>query len=190
MKLTRDFFIPTKYTAKVNPKGIQAEIYLINERGTFQAIGFGGRRARPDFNYLFRTNEQRQNYVEKYIKNAQKAHDEKLERLGRKKNFKHTLEVGSILYSSWGYDQTNIDFYQVVEVVGNKSVKLRKICKSVDHSETGSDYVIASKDDFVKDSKPMLKTVREGNTITLNSYSSAYPWDGKPKYETAFGWGH
>jgi len=48
---------------------------------------------------------------------------------------KAKLQVGSLLVNSWGYDQTNVDFY---EVVGRKpaSVVLRKIAG--DLTETGS----------------------------------------------------
>lgn len=47
-----------------------------------------------------------------------------------------TLEIGSIFCSSWGYDQTNVDFYEVVGFTPTgKSVRLRKI--SQDTTETG-----------------------------------------------------
>jgi len=38
------------------------------------------------------------------------------------------IEVGSILYTSWGYDQTNVEFYQVVDTYGKWGVVLRQIC--------------------------------------------------------------
>ena len=39
---------------------------------------------------------------------------------------KERLAVGEILSSSWGYEQTNWDFYQIVKV-SNKSIWLREI---------------------------------------------------------------
>lgn len=39
------------------------------------------------------------------------------------------VKVGDIFYTSWGYEQTNLDFYQVVGLVGKVTVKLRKIAK-------------------------------------------------------------
>ena len=36
------------------------------------------------------------------------------------------VHVGDIFYSSWGYDQTNIDFYQVVSLKGKHTLVLRK----------------------------------------------------------------
>lgn len=43
-----------------------------------------------------------------------------------KSQYQNPYKGGDILHHSWGYDQTNCDFYQVVEVK-NASVVLRKI---------------------------------------------------------------
>ena len=59
----------------------------------------------------------------------------------------HDLKVGDILYSSWGYDQTNIDFYQVT-AVGVHSVKIREIEQKVVGGSTGSDLVTAEPGKF------------------------------------------
>lgn len=41
------------------------------------------------------------------------------------------VRVGDIFYSSWGYDQTNVDFYEVAEVT-SKCFRVREIgCKSI-----------------------------------------------------------
>ena len=36
------------------------------------------------------------------------------------------VHLGDIFYSSWGYDQTNIDFYQVVQLKGKHTLILRR----------------------------------------------------------------
>lgn len=43
-----------------------------------------------------------------------------------KKN-KYGVKVGDIFSMSWGYEQTNVDFFQVVELVGESSVKIREV---------------------------------------------------------------
>lgn len=187
MKLSREFYKPSEYSAKIVPKGVKAEIYLVDEKS---AMGFGGKRSKPDFNYLFRSKERRDEYVKEYIEGLVKDAEYKSKRAAEKRNFVHDLKVGSILYSSWGYDQTNIDFYEVVELVGKKSVKILPIGKAVESSSTGADYVVAIPGSFSKEKEPMLKRVSEGNSVRIESFSNAYLWDGKPKYETAFGWGH
>lgn len=43
-----------------------------------------------------------------------------------KKN-KFGVKVGDIFTASWGYDQTQTDFFQVVELVGELSVRVREV---------------------------------------------------------------
>lgn len=43
-----------------------------------------------------------------------------------KKN-KYGVQVGDIFSASWGYEQTNVDFFQVVELVGTSSVRVRGV---------------------------------------------------------------
>lgn len=45
------------------------------------------------------------------------------------------LAVGDVLRASWGYDQTNVDYYEVIELVGKASVKVREIAQ--DKKEEG-----------------------------------------------------
>mgnify|MGYP003662304800 CR=1 FL=1 len=50
------------------------------------------------------------------------------------------LEENDILYSSWGYEQTNINFYKVKRLCGKTQVELVKIEKRyADVQESGLD---------------------------------------------------
>lgn len=65
------------------------------------------------------------------------------------------LQVGTLIHSSWGYDQTNCDFYQVVGRT-NSTVKLRKIRGTEDEKASKgcapmACYMRAVKDAFVGD---------------------------------------
>lgn len=187
----RSFYVPKDYADKVTKEGVKAEVYLIDNDNGPVAMGFAGRRSKYDFYVRFRSEESRAEFVEKYFAKLARRAAEKAERQAKVKGFEHTLKKGDVLYSSWGYDQTNIDFYEVVEVVGKKSVKIQKINSAIQHrGDSGADYVVAASGRFSEDSEPMLKRVREGNSITLTSYSSAHPWDGRELYETSPGWGH
>ena len=54
------------------------------------------------------------------------------------------IEVGQIFYASWGYDQTNIDFVQVVEVSKTgKTVKVRRMNQKIlEHTGFMSENVV------------------------------------------------
>lgn len=41
---------------------------------------------------------------------------------------KYGVKVGDIFSASWGYDQTNVDFFQVIALVGETSVRVREVC--------------------------------------------------------------
>ena len=43
------------------------------------------------------------------------------------KTNKYGVKVGDLFYASWGYDQTNIDFFQVIKLVGETSVRVRQV---------------------------------------------------------------
>lgn len=105
-----------------------------------------------------------------------------------------TFKVDNILYSSWGYDQTNISFYRVVAVT-KASVKITKLTTIVlTPGEKGaSDLVVAGARD-PKDLGP-VKTKRiksyEGKLyVSISDYESAYLWDGEPKHQTSSFAGH
>ncbi|MFR0774947.1 MAG: hypothetical protein ACLSH3_14725 [Alistipes finegoldii] len=53
-----------------------------------------------------------------------RRHDEAVARSSEE--FRRSLRVGDILYSSWGWEQTNIDFYQVIAIRGS-AVDLRQL---------------------------------------------------------------
>ena len=40
---------------------------------------------------------------------------------------KYGVKVGDLFSASWGYEQTNVDFFQVVALVGESSVRVREV---------------------------------------------------------------
>jgi len=194
MRYQRKFYIPQKYDKKIQDKELGIEIYFYEaNNGKPACKGFGGKRGKPDFSYYFPTEEQRTEHVHHYIEKMKRLAKMKIQRREEKKQFKHGYIVGDILYSSWGYDQTNIDFYQVTEIVSDKTIKIRQIAgKVVENIGWASDMVVARKNNFLPDEKEMTKRVRRGigdegkGVITLTSYANAYEWDGSPKNRTSY----
>lgn len=104
------------------------------------------------------------------------------------KTLNQQIKVGDIFYSSWGYDQTNIDFYQVTRVISDKTIELRPI----QSKKFNDDHVIPVENSFTGDSfKRRIRRYESG--VFCNgecSFMTASLWDGKPRYETPFGYGH
>ncbi len=92
-------------------------------------------------------------------------------------------KVNDILLSLWGYDQVNSTFYKVIKVTG-----ARVTLTELHNIETPSKetYMFGTTvpnmngpkgATFVKGFKP---SEYYGYSVKVNSYASAFPWDGKP----------
>lgn len=78
-------------------------------------------------------------------------------------------QIGDIFYSSWGYGQTNVDFFQVIELVGKKSVLLKEIKAIItdNHSEH-SGKVKPLKDEFFSE-EIIKKRISKDNDIKIDA---------------------
>lgn len=103
-----------------------------------------------------------------------------------RKNYKHNIEVGDIFLTSWGYDQTNVDFYEVIGVL-DKSVVVVEVGQKMIRSDRGSEYVVPDK--RAKGTKKFRCVVRPGGGFKVDGHYAS-KWDGKPEYQTASGYGH
>lgn len=181
MRFTQPRSSYTKGAIKIVPKDVNAEIYLSEYNGKLYAMGFKGKSNKPSFNGRFRTAEFREQYIKNWLESVRKSEAFKAEIRATRKAFVHSLKVGDILRTSWGYDQTNIDFYQVTELRGKCNVIIREIGQE-QHQTTGLDSwtTMPALNSFR--GEPMLKRVQEGNCIRIASYAMASLWSGKPQH--------
>lgn len=174
-----DLEIWTWETERVSPKTGQP--YTL-----FHGIAFAGKAGKPLWHHWFGTAASRMKMIEDSIA-GRKAHLKwREERTGARRDFKHTLKVGDVLYTSWGYDQTNVDFYEVT-AVKEKSVAVCKISGRVVESKANITYVVPAPG--ACRGKSEIKRVGEGNSVKIDNHY-AYKWEGRPVYETTSGWGH
>ena len=171
------------------PQGTDLEIWTGEVNGVPYAIGYMGKAQKPLFHVRYRNEAERDKDIAEYAEARRTALRFKEKKQQERREYKHDYEVGAILYSSWGYEQTNIDFYEVTKILGPQMVEIREIGKDFVGDQGGpQDKVMPDKGNFI--GPPMRKRVSVGGSIRLTSYASAYRWDGKPKYQTGFGWGH
>jgi hypothetical protein len=89
------------------------------------AICYAGRRNNPDWHYRFQNVERLNAQIDEWIANLNNRARIKAEyRAARQVPV--NVQVGDIFRAAWGYDQTNIDYYEVVNVVG-KMIDVREI---------------------------------------------------------------
>lgn len=95
-----------------------------------------------------------------------------------------TVNVGDIYVCSWGYDQTNIDYYKVVNVK-NKTVNLVSIGQKRNYTGTMQGECVP--DPSVEGNKIYTKRmIDNGNSVSfkMTSYSWAYKWSGESNHFT------
>lgn len=187
-------FLPTdaRNVEPVTPEGTDIQVwkYESDVRGQKRpcAIAYMGRSAKPLFHSCFLSEHSRESAIEDYAKSRRYSLGEKQKKQQERREFKHEFEIGTILVSSWGYDQTNIDYYQVTKILGPQMVEIREIGKKYLGSESTQDKVMPDKDHFV--GPAMRKKVSPGHYVRITSFQSASKWDGKPDYQTGAGYGH
>lgn len=153
------------------------------------AVGFSGRRQKPDFNLSFRSPEAMEKHVTRWIGELDRVKAAKKERKADR-NQPHSVTVGTVFAASWGYEQTNVDFYEVVQLVGKNTVVIRKIAGALKEDGVMSGKTVACPGQFVGD--PMRKRVavmgseatgsKYRHAITVDSVRTAFEWDGNPMY--------
>jgi hypothetical protein len=98
------------------------------------------------------------------------------------------LKVGAILKSSWGYDQTNVDFYVVTKgaEVG-RFLGLAKIASTLIPS-AGFSPMAGKCTAALVDGKPQIigeafkAKLTEYGSVKVRSCARAWLWDGQPAY--------
>lgn len=128
---------------------------------------------------------------------------EKSSKTKKKENI-YGVKVGDIFSASWGYEQTNNDFFQVIALVGEKSVRVREVNPTIVSREAtcgmAEDRVYkitkeilphAEYSVFIKDQENGdLKRIKPGHYkdpeeakkhcyFDLSSYASAYKCNGE-----------
>ena len=187
MRMTREFYVPTLFKEKIEVPDTTIVIYVITDTS---AKGFRGKKAKPDFYYEFKTPERMAQYIEGYIEGYKEAQEYKAQKKAKKKeaiaSSAKAIAPGDIFYTSWGYDQTNVEFYKVLSIKGQK-VTLVEVAQKVAEAEMTYENVLPVADAEI--SKPFTRMVGEYG-FKINSFAYASKWDGKPKHQTAFGYGH
>lgn len=178
--------------------GINADVYIYTNRlGKLVARCFGGRRSKPDSNYYYSTEDQRDKAVNNHFDDCERQQNYSKSRNTDSKTAERGLSIGEYLYCSWGYDQTNINFYKVVGLKGKKSVLILPVNSIIDSSNPPCNYVKPG-DLFLdydvllemdrENPQPVQKLAKNGH-ISISDYRAS-KWDGRPLYETTSGWGH
>ncbi|MEQ2578106.1 hypothetical protein [Hominiventricola aquisgranensis] len=106
---------------------------------------------------------------------------------------KFGIKVGDILEDSWGYEQTNVEFYLVTKIISACKIEIVELGHiETETNSSMSGYVIPDPDRRIGD--PIQKTVSQdsyekahgGWHVKISSCISLSPWDGQPCFQSSW----
>lgn len=134
-----------------------------------------------EFNYRFGSAERLVEYCEKFLKEREETTIAKVKYAAEKKarvaNLAAEINVGDVFVDSWGWEQTNVDLYQVVAKPSAKTLIVREIAtERVEGSEVSHGMacdVKAVVGEFIGEEKKVR--VNSYGGFKTRSHSSATP---------------
>jgi hypothetical protein len=172
---TRESFIPAG-AVKVADKASDAVAYIYERAGVPYGMAFAGKAQKPALNFRFRTIADRERRISEFFAGRRASLASKAERRANRKRL--ALKVGDVLYTSWGYDQTNVEFFEVTAMVGASMVELRELAQ--EREQTGAMQGTCTPKVGVYVGDAMRRRIGESG-VTVDDCRRAWPWDGRPR---------
>lgn len=141
-------------------------------------------------NFVFKTFDEAEKYFNRKIESYTTNINTRIEK--KKKdaevNASDFYRVDDIICNSWGFEQTNVNFYRVVRVL-NRSIEIVEIGGKV---VEGSVYdhgmaceVIPNSDKIIDGGdKYLLRVYDNGRLSNPESFYYMHKWSGKPEYKS------
>lgn len=141
-----------------------------------------------EFHYKFSSLERMYEYLSNFIADRLKVKEILAKRKEKESREAEELAakvaVGDIFVDSWGYEQTNVDFYQVVAKPSPKTVIVREIaCETVEDSMVSHGMacdVRPVRDQFI--GEEMKKRIDKYGGFKTSSFSCARPTTAEAKH--------
>jgi hypothetical protein len=180
-------WFPKGSMAIQHPDGLGvAYVSQYDTKGRWQVVTYRGSAGKHSANALYSTLDKAELAVADWF-NTLTSHKEYVAKSKAERNQAHTLVVGDIITNSWGYDQTNVDCYQVTRV-SSHFVWLRPIAQELVPDEgcgpmSGRVKPIPGR--FLENGEETQhkasSSAQYGNSVCFK-YGSGSKWDGRSLY--------
>ena len=130
--MNRSRYIPSG-SAEIKLPDIEAVVYWQNSQNqatgkpVITAMAYHGKKTNYDWYLNFRTLEQREQKTYQFFAGIYEWQQAQVARRNARVEFTHGYKVGDILHTMWGYDQTNIEFWQVTKIISSKMIEVREV---------------------------------------------------------------
>ncbi len=151
----------------------------------FAVAVFYNKAAKPAHYYRYQTEEQREKFVAECKSHAEKHEAYKAGRRQKRKDFETSCMVGDVFVSTWGWEQTNVDYYLLVDRKGNNGTFVqvgRSVVPGSEYSHGMACKVVADPSHVI--GEPFKKRILEGETVNLDSYKYCHKWNGEENYNS------
>lgn len=153
---------------------------------------FIGKRSTNPQNFFYYASEERMIQALNKAKeeaDTRESNKNELEKSKSSYSAKNYFQIGSILVSSWGYEQTNIDYYQVVGYFGNTGLITKMISKNYEETGFLSGKSTPKKNCFISQEirfRTKLASWSKDPLIICESYKFIGKYDGRKMYESHY----
>jgi hypothetical protein len=175
-------YIPANAETRDFPAAVVVA-YCFESKNGPAYVAYKGRQGKPARFFAFVSLDRRDRHLSNYI--DQQTEFEALKWTRRQTG--HGLIVGDIVFSTWGYEQTNVDFFEVLRVPTDLSAVVRQIESETIEDKPGSmtGKTTAKPGQFVAVAKS--ETRRACGVHVLNGgkmRGQLQKWDGTPRRVT------
>jgi hypothetical protein len=165
-----------------------ARCYLVKKGPDYFVVtAFQGRRQKPDFRYRYSSREKAMYKIWSFFESVQLREQHAKETKERRKAEAAAtfaaVKIGSIFVASWGYDQTNVDAYQVIEKKGKSTVVVRRIyTERIEGSEGAMSCKVKPDPGAFHVESPALTRRLGPWGLAIDSSRQARLWDGSREF--------
>lgn len=176
MKMTREGYVP-KGSLKVKDKQSDAVAYIYARRNRAGQVVpcaalFFGKQSKPIWQYQFASEQKRAQRIEEGFASRRAAAARKAGEQAKRKAFVNPYKVGDLFKRSWGYEQTNVNYYEVIEAKG-RYVWVREIQQEYVETAFMSGKTGPMVGQF-KENSAAKKCLAQEGAVKINDYAWAY----------------
>ena len=166
-------------------KHLSITIVKYERKGASVFAAFYNKKSKPFSHYRFDTEELRSKYINSCKESETRSHENELATLASYEEKRKQIDKNTIFVRSWGYDQTNIDFYKVLEREG-EFVTIQEIGQNIFGDDKYNDRgkCTANPDEII--GEPIRKKISKHATLSIESYAHCSVWNGEPMYWSSY----
>ena len=189
--------IPENFVSMYENADLAMNVYGVElANGKYAAKCFLGKAIKPVWFYSFKNKEAVEAMIESTANNQKAVKETKAKWAAERKAAKAVpmdVKVGTVFKASWGWEQTNVDFYEVTKIISPTMVEVTPISAAKTEEQWLAGKCVPVVGSFK--GEPMKKKITGYNgkaSFKASSCATAYQFDpigfenGKPVFQSVY----